>query len=339
MTMTLGSLLNRRLTIFTGKGGVGKSTVALAAAWAAAKAGKRTLLMQFAAHEKAAQLLGLPEVGDQIQALAPNLYAVKPSAEAAMREYVLLILHSKMAYKAVFENQLVQKFLRVIPGLNELLMLGKAFHHERERDRHDRPVWDRIIIDAPATGHSVYLFQVPFVIRDAISSGLMHREVTEMVNLLQDPRRAVVHLITLPEEMPVNETIQLRHDLVQKMGMPMGSVIVNGVFPSLFDGDQRALLQDLRRALPEDGDVLDRLVAAACFRTDRCDLQRDYIARLALIGMPLLELPYFFVPSLSRPQVEDIARRILLAAEDRPLGADDPLPSDDPPPASDAPSP
>lgn len=319
------SLLNRRFTIFTGKGGVGKSTLATAVALAAARSGKRTLLIQFTAHDMAGGLLEGPEVGDEVVELAPNLYAVKPSSAAAMREYVALILGSggKMAYRLVFENQLIKRFLRAIPGLNELLLLGKAFNHERERDGRGRPVWDRIILDAPATGHSVYLFQIPFVIRDAVSTGLMAREVRDMVSLLQDPQRTVLHLVTLPEEMPVNETLQLRDQLTDTMRIPLGVVIANGVFPRLYDDDERQALEALRKALPEDGDVLDRLVAAGTFRIERCGLQHSYLDRLRNeLKLPLLEVPYYFVPSLGRDVIEDIAERVSLAVDNTPIDAD-----------------
>ena len=320
------TLLNRRFIIFTGKGGVGKSTIAAATALASARSGKRTLLLQFATHDKAGQLFGVDSIGEDMVEVEPRLFVVKPTPDRSLREYATMILRSKTAYKLVFENKLMRTFLKALPGMNELLLLGKAFNHERERDARGAHCWDRIIIDAPATGHSIYLFQVPFIIKDAVSSGLMHREVNEMVSLIQDPTRTVVHLITLPEEMPVNETLQLRAEFDARMQIPLGAVIVNGVFPMPFDESTRRALEELREVLPEDGDVLNRLVDAACFRAERCTLQRSYLARLREeMGLPLLEVPFYFVPKIDREVLEDIAERMLRASRKASLTADEHL--------------
>lgn len=329
--MVEDALLNRRFTIVTGKGGVGKSVLAASLAMAYARAGKRTLLMQFTARDKIGPMLGSRPIGPEIVQLESNLFGVRPTLDEGLKEYVQMKLPRFMgdsAYKLVFRNDFVAKFLNALPALNELVMLGKAFNHERERTRSGRPTWDTIVLDAPATGHSMYLFQVPFVIREATPSGPMHREVSDMVSLLQDRRRTVLHLVTLPEEMPVNETIQLKADVTEKLKIPLGTVFCNTVFPRLFDVFEEETLPAIREAVPEDGGVLDRLVAAARFRVDRCHLQRRYVARLhEELGLPLVEIPFFFAPSLDRDIISEIADRIRLAAAGQVLSADEVLPT------------
>lgn len=305
-------IYDHRFVIVAGKGGVGKSTAAQAIALASAQAGRRTLLFQYAAQKVGTTALDPDRpVGEDIVPLEKHLYAVRPSTPSAMREYVLMKLRSKTAYKLVFENDLVRKMLGGIPGVTELIWLGKAFNHERERRDDGSPAWDTIVLDPPATGHSLYLFQVPFVIRDAVPSGPFHTEAQAMVDLLQDPERTALHLITLPEEMPTNEVILLRNELRKNIRIPIASLIVNSVFPPLFTDEEERDLHALREIVPETGDVIDRLVAAAIFRTERRALQHEYLERLRdELGLPTIELPHYFRQSLDRSVLEDMARRI-----------------------------
>jgi len=302
-----------RFVIVAGKGGVGKSTISMALALAAAKAGRKTLLYQFGTQDsKTKTPFSEATVGEDIVEIRENLFAVRPSTESGMREYVLLKLKSKNAYRLVFENSFIKKLIDGIPGVNELIWLGKAFNHEREREHDGSPTWDTIVLDPPATGHSLYLFQVPFVIREAVQSGPFHREAVEMIELLTDPERTALHLVTLPEEMPVNECIQLKADVDARMGIPIKSLVVNGVFSDLFSESEVHALNTLRPQLEEDGGIIDRLVAAGLFRIERNKLQRSYITKLHNeLGLPVIEMPQYFVPELDKEVLADMASRFL----------------------------
>ncbi|MDX9721473.1 MAG: ArsA-related P-loop ATPase [Myxococcota bacterium] len=304
-------LLNHRFIIVAGKGGVGKSTMAMSLALAAAQSGRRTLLYQYGAQGVGRTPLADRDVGESIVALRPRLYAIRPTTESGMREYAIMKLHSKTAYRIVFENGFIKKLLGAIPALNELIWLGKAFFHERERDAAGQPVWDTIVLDPPATGHSLYMFKVPFVLRDAVPSGPLFEDAQNMVELLQDPSRTALHLVTLPEEMPVNECIQLKAELDAGMRIPMAALLVNGVFPNLFI-DDRALLDSLIQRFHEPSDVIARLLAAARFRMERRALQCHYIQRLRdAISLPLVELPYEFGGQITAASLEGFAERFL----------------------------
>ena len=116
-----------------------------------------------------------------------------------------------------------------------------------------------------------------------------------MVELLRDPTRTALHLITLPEEMPVNEVGELKDQIETKMQIPIGALLVNGVYPELFADDEVVDLERLRTAIKPDGAVLDRLVEASRFRVDRCRLQRQYIDQLARdFDNPMIEIPFVF---------------------------------------------
>ena len=147
--------LDHRLVVVTGKGGTGKSTVATALALLAARRGKRVLVAEVnAATERVAPLLGAPPAGPVIREARPGISTVDVTPPAALREYGLQVVKLQVIYDAVFENRLVRHFLRVVPGLGELVMLGKILHEARAEER-GRPRWDQVIVDAPATGHAL----------------------------------------------------------------------------------------------------------------------------------------------------------------------------------------
>lgn len=309
-------LFKHRFLLNSGKGGTGKTTMSVAMAVALAREGRRVLLMQLNVHDRVGALFGKPPVGPEIVELAPRLFAVNTTPPEALREYVLMTLKVKLLYRAVFENRLVARFLRMVPGLPELLMLGKAFHHEREQ-RDGRAVWDAVIVDAPATGHGLFLMQIPQVITDALGDGPMVGEARRMMELLRDPERTSVNIITLTEEMPVNETLEYRRQLHEQLHIEVGAIVANGVYPVTFNPVEIRHARELRDAhrLQHHGDGDDGLAAlldAALFRDERCALQGAYLERLRReTGRPVLEVPFYFAPTLDRGVIERMATHLL----------------------------
>ena len=157
----MSDLLDKRLVLVLGKGGVGRSTVAAAIAAAAAKRGRRTLLFQANASDRFGDLLG---GGTVVQTsptrLRDNLYAVNTNPSVALEEYGLMILKFRRVYRMVFENRVTKYFLRAIPGLDEYSILGKAWYHTTEQDS-GRPSWDNVVFDMPASGHTLSMLRIP----------------------------------------------------------------------------------------------------------------------------------------------------------------------------------
>ena len=144
--------------------------------------------------------------------LAPNLWAVNTNPAAALEEYGLMILKFKSVYEMVFENRVTRAFLRAIPGLDDYSLLGKAWFHTTEEKR-GKPVWDTVVFDMPASGHSVSMLRIPWVIIDTVPEGPLTRDARTVKELLSDPARTAAVLVTLAEEMPVNEAIELEAKL------------------------------------------------------------------------------------------------------------------------------
>ena len=305
-------LFRKRLVINTGKGGVGKTTLSAAIALAASRRGKRVLLMELNAKEKTSRLFGSKPIGSEPIEVEDNLFAINVTPKAALKEYAIMKLRLRTLYRAVFENRFVKTFLNVIPGLNELTLLGKVWHEEQARDeRTGRPKWDMIVVDAPATGHGIFFLQIPEVITGMISSGPMYNEARQLKEMIQDPKRTITNLVTLVEEMPINETIDLKHTADTVLKIPLGFVIANAVYSPRFDARQHDLLTSMREAHPSDGGATDRLLEAALFRNSRVRMQREYIKRLDNeLDLPLLRIPYYFTERFNFMTLSKIADEI-----------------------------
>ncbi|HEX7622605.1 MAG TPA: ArsA-related P-loop ATPase, partial [Anaeromyxobacteraceae bacterium] len=169
------ALLDRRLLVVTGKGGVGKSSMSAALALLAARRGQRVLVCEVNAHERVAPMLGALPSGPEIRQVRPRLFTVNVQPREAMREYGIMTLKFRSLYDAVFENRVTRYFLRAIPSLSELVMLGKILYEARAEER-GQPRWDLVVLDAPATGHAVQLLGVPAALLETLPPGPLRRD-------------------------------------------------------------------------------------------------------------------------------------------------------------------
>ena len=292
--------------IVTGKGGVGKSTVSAALALLAARAGKRVLVCEVNAQERVAPLLGGAPSGSAIREVLPGLFTVNVTPPDAMREYGLMVLRFKTIYDAVFENRLVRYFLRVVPALAELVMLGKILHEAKAEER-GRPRWDLVVVDAPATGHAVQLLRVPSALVDTIPGGPLRHDAEWMEALLVDPARTSLAIVTLPEEMPVNEAIDLDAQVRGVLGIHRGALFVNAMPPARFSAEEVARLA----ALADAGAPLGPAARAARLQAIRAEQAARYLERArAALDLPTTVIPFLPLPAWGRDAVEAVADAI-----------------------------
>ncbi len=287
------ALLDHRLLVVTGKGGVGKSTISAALALLGARRGKRVLVCEVNTQERIAPLLGAPPSGGEPREAAPGVFTVDVTPRDAMREYGIMVLKFRSIYDAVFENRLVRYFLRAIPSLAELVMLGKILHEVRVEEG-GRPRWDLVVLDAPATGHAVQLLRVPATLLDTVPPGPLRRDAQWMQDLLVDPGVTSLSIVTLPEEMPVNEAIELDAAVRGVLGIPRGALVVNAMPDVRFSVRERERFGELER----DPRPLGPAAQAARLQSLRADQASRYLAR----ARAALDLPALLVPLLVREQ-------------------------------------
>lgn len=328
--------LDRRFILVAGKGGVGRSTVAASIAAATARRGRKTLLFQANANDRYGAFFGKgAEVGPEIVRLRANLYALNTNPAAALEEYGLMVLRSRRVYRMVFENRLTKYFLRAIPGLDDYSVIGKAWFHTEET-RRGRPLWDTVIFDLPASGHSLSMLKIPQVILETVPEGPLTRDARKLVELLRDPARTALILVTLAEEMPSNEARELSEALEAELSLSVSHLLINQVYPDRFpeSSPEAAILDRLIDHVPahqspdpvtranaiDHRDGIDADVAAvtahAELATRRRRLNERYLARLeGALAVPQSQLPLLFAPSLGPAEIDELSTRIEAAFE------------------------
>lgn len=304
-------LLQRRFLVLSGKGGVGRTTVAAALARAAADAGKRVLIAQASSAERLGRLFGrFGPVGTDVVTLAPGIDAVNMTPQSALHQYGLMVLRSELVYRALFENRAVRGFLGAIPGLDAYAMLGKAWWHTTEMHA-GRPRYDLVILDGPASGHANLMLRIPGAILKAMPKGPLAGDARAISTLLADPQRAGLVIVTLPEDLPARETAELAAAARKDLGIPLGPIIVNAVPSSALSGpDADAVLGD--PGAPTGNAGLDAtLRLAASLRAHR-RVAEEALERLRRDpGGPQVELPRLPTADLGPNEVAILARHFV----------------------------
>jgi anion-transporting ArsA/GET3 family ATPase len=296
-----------RLVIVAGKGGVGKTTVSAALARMASRVGLSVLVVEIEGKHGLAAIFGAAPLAYDEQILSPGGPGLGEIRARALTPDLALIeyldehgLHR--ISRRLTRSGALDVVATAAPGIKDILLLGKVKQLEQRREA------DLIILDAPAAGHAVTFLLSARSLLDAVSVGPIRSQAEEVLSLLTDPARSQVIPVTLPEETPVNEVVETAFSLEDKVGIDLGPVVVNGLYPALdgLDNDPpAAAAQAGTTLLPADAAAL---AAAARFRTARHELQAEQLERLAdALPLPQLHLPWLFTAEVGPAEVDLLA--------------------------------
>jgi anion-transporting ArsA/GET3 family ATPase len=199
--------MKQEIHFVTGKGGVGKSVVAAALALKLSRQGKKVLLVELGDQSFFKDFFELADVGFQPQEIKPNLSLALWTGESALREYAQYLIKVESLAKLFFDNAVMKAFINIAPGLPELAMLGKITSGPR---KYGPPVnFDCLVVDAFATGHFKALIEAPRGMAQAVQIGPMGEQSRSIIRVLKDPEISKYHIVSLPEELPLKESMEL----------------------------------------------------------------------------------------------------------------------------------
>ena len=292
----------------TGKGGTGKTTVAAALGLLAARQGKRVVICEVARQERLAAMFGAEELGHTERELAPGVFGISIDPERAKEEWLRHQLHSGALAGMLGHSRIFQLLTAAAPGLTELVTMGMVWDLAQLERRLGGAVYDLAIVDAPATGHGVALLRAPRTYADIAKVGPIHRQAQRIDSFVRDPKVTGLIAVALPEEMPVNETIDLDARLRAEMGMSIDAIVVNGVYPERFTNAEAERMASVDGAGSPGARAA---LQAALSEHRRARSQRSELGRLRrAVDTPVATLPYLFEPDLDAGQLESLSREL-----------------------------
>jgi anion-transporting ArsA/GET3 family ATPase len=306
-------LLDLKLVFVTGKGGVGKTTVAAGLAQLAAEQGKRVLVCETDAKGDVTSLFEAPPTDFTPREIAPGIWSMSMDTEASLREYLKLHLRIPVVGRIGPLAKAFDFVATAAPGVREILTVGKFCWEVKERH------YDLVVVDAAASGHIVGQLAAPQAINDLVKVGLIRGQTDWMLEILSDPKQTGLVAVCTPEEMPVNETIELATRIREETTVRMSAVVVNRVLPELFAQREEEIFEQLREPATEEilsgragGSVVPVLEAARLAVTLRRtrSMHLQHLQAGLPPGMPVLLLPYLFARSFGARTMRQVAHAL-----------------------------
>ncbi len=305
----MSALFDKRLIFVTGKGGVGKSTVAIVLGLIAAGRGLRTIVAELHSQERVQGTFAHHGARFSELELQPGLFTISIEAEEAMDEY-LRVKAGSLGH-ALGSSRLFRAFAMATPGMRELLMVGKVWElAQLQRRTSGAAPYDLVIVDAPATGHGIAMLKTPKTFADIARVGPIAHQGRQIADMIYDRGRTAVVAVATPEEIPVNETLSL-HQALAREDLALELVIANEVYPRRFDDSQAGALERARERSEQP--LARAAVRAALSEHVRSHTQREQLDRLRReteLDGRLVELPFVFAERLGRAELERLATKL-----------------------------
>lgn len=292
-----------RIVVVMGKGGVGKTTVTAALGVHAASQGKRVLMVEAAGAERIPALFGGTGRSYAARQCAPNLYSLSITAQEAIEDYVMLRLRVRTLYKLVFRNRIVGPFINAVPGLQDLVHLGKIYHLE-ESKKHGRPEWDLILFDAPSTGHGLSMLAAPQTMMAMTRTGPFHENAAVVERLFSNRQKTRLLLVANSDEMVINETLDLYDRLEDRQDQVAGVVLNEQMEDPFQDLAAWSRLRHHLDSMPEAQQLCDQAVRRAMAQNQATNRLKEGI------GLAPLDLPFLLDRDLKFSQLEILGQHL-----------------------------
>jgi anion-transporting ArsA/GET3 family ATPase len=317
--VSLDAILNRRLLIISGKGGVGKTTIAAALGVMASRHDLRVLVAEIEGKNALSSLLAAPPLTSEPRELRPGLWAMHVSPEEALSEYFEVQFHAKRVVKPLVTSQLVYYVTHAAPGLRDILMLGKIWYQVARKGE-----FDLAILDTPAAGHAVSMLRSPEGFLEAVPVGTLAGHARRVSDWLHDPEQVAVHLVSLAEETPVKETLETTRLLEERVHMNVDRVHLNMLYPPFAEDPAvnaaldrlktpRGLRPRTKDAPPLSDQRAQALFACGEFYRDRRAIQQEHRQTLidGLDGTAsVIDLPFLFGDAFAGKELDLLADAI-----------------------------
>jgi len=309
----MNSLLSDRSLLYvTGKGGVGKTTVAAALGLAAARLGRRTIVCEVAEQDRMSRAFARHGVRPEMEVeLAQDLWAITVDPQRALEEWLAKQIGGGPALRLLGHSHAFQYFVAAAPGAKELITIAKVWElAQAQRWSRSSRQYDLVVVDAPASGHGIGMLTTPRTFGEIARVGPIRRQAEKVSAMLADPERTGYVAVALPEEMPVNETLDLEARLGRAVGLGLDAVVLNGMWPERFSSHDVTRL----RAAERDGLDPEGLAAirAALAAHERVKGQRAQARRLeAGTDAPVTQLPFVFESELELDHYRRLAAALL----------------------------
>jgi hypothetical protein len=270
---------------------------------AASHAGLRTIVCELDARERLHNLFNVTTRGFEEVELAPDLHAIAIDPQHAIEEYLLLQIKVRPVYDMLFKNRVFDYFAAATPGLAELVTIGKVWELAQEgRLTKKGERYDLVIVDAPATGHALAMLEAPETFKKIARVGPIARQAGYIQTFLHDPAITAVVAVATAEEMPVNETLDLRRELNDRVGLDISMGVVNALEPEYFSSKEVAAIKKLDQVAP---------LEAAVLQSQRAVRQHEQYERLVNeLERPTIDLPFLYEKSIGRAELNELADRL-----------------------------
>jgi len=304
----LEDLLSRRLIFVMGKGGVGKTTISIALAVAAQRFNKKVLLAELGDTDAIGRLYAGQTLSETPRQLASGIWGARVDAKTELKAYVRAHLPSKFIARKIIRSQLFNYLFEAVPGLKEVMSLGRLWRWEKQDHHLSGTSFDLIIVDAPATGHALSLLRLPDLLIKMIRVGPLTKQLRIVGHLLKNSQKTAIALVTLPEELPVNETVELYSMANDSLDMTVAAIFINSVYPDFFDRHDMEHIRSLKKKFQNRFSRPENLlITGALNLIRRRGFQQEHMKTIYEIAKcHVQEIPFCFTNDMTLKEIEGL---------------------------------